>query len=138
VVGPDAFFLGPLWYYLLTPAYFLFSLDPLGAAIFGAVVGFLTTLGVYLVVKNLFGIKEAFFASLIWSTFPDRVVWNPILIPLCVLLLLWTLVKISEKKAQYIPIAFLIFGLGLQFHFQAIFFIFPIFWAIFLYYIKAN
>lgn len=126
VVGPDSFFLGPLWYYLMLPFYLLSGLNPIGAPIFGAVVGVVTTVVIYFLTKKMFGLKPAVIMSIIWSTFFSRRVWNPILIPLFSMGLLYLLIKISKGEKKFIPPALLLFGLSLQIHFQAIAYLIPI------------
>lgn len=138
VVSPNAFFLGPLWYYLLVPFYALTNLDPIGAGIFGAVIGITTTLAVYGMVKQLSGVPEALMVGFVWSTFSERVIWNPSLVPLLVILVLWACIKISQGKQKYIAYVLLLFGLGLQVHFQAVALIFPVLLAIYYYYRKTS
>lgn len=138
-VGPDAFFLGPLWFYLLAPFYFIFGMDPIGAAVFTAFSGIITTLAIYLVIiRYFFSTKEAIFGGLLWATQLDRVAWNPILIPLFSLIMLYLLIKIVGGKNKLIPLAFLVVGLGLHIHFQAVFFFVPLILALYFYYKRTS
>lgn len=120
--GIDTFFLGPLWYYLLLPFYFIFNMDPIAAAYFASLAGVVTTLIIFFLVKNLFGLNQALLASLLWATLPDRISWNPMLIPLATSVIFFTLYKISQGFEKFIPITFLLIGLSLQIHFQSVFF----------------
>lgn len=138
VVGADSFFLGPLWYYLLVPFYFLSKLNPIGASVFGGLVGVTTTLVIYFLTKKMFGLKMAIIMGIVWSTFASRVVWNPILIPLTSAILLYLLIKVSQGEKKLIPPALLLFGLGLQIHFQAIAYLIPIMVSIYFCFRKIK
>ncbi len=131
VISDDAFFLGPVWYYLLVPFYFLFGMNPLASGVFIIFFGVATTIGAYFVTKYFFGVKQAIIVSLIWASITDLVSWNPALIPLVTILLLLFLAKIVEGKDKFIPYALLLIGISLQLHFQAVFFFIPFFLAIF-------
>jgi 4-amino-4-deoxy-L-arabinose transferase-like glycosyltransferase len=137
-IGPDSFFLGPLWYYLLVPFYLITDMNPIGAAVFGAVVGISTTVLLYLTVKKFYGITAAIVAGIIWATFPDRSVFNPILIPFLSTLILFMTIMISEGKSNLVPLVILVFGLSMQIHFQSIVFIIPIILSIYFYYLKKG
>jgi 4-amino-4-deoxy-L-arabinose transferase-like glycosyltransferase len=138
VVSDDAFFLGPLWYYLLVPFYFLFNMNPLGAGAFAVINAVVTTLALYFLSRKLLGTKEAVFTSLIYALLPDAGAWNPILIPLLVIGTLWSLLEIIDGKKKYIILSFLLLGLGLQIHFQAIFFVILLIFSFYVYYKYKN
>lgn len=133
VVGPEAFFLGPLWFYLLVPFYFIFNMDPIAAAFFASSVGVITITALYFLTKSLFGVKEALMATFLLATLAERSSWNPILIPLLTIALLHSFFRIIDGKKTLIPLAFLLIGLGLQIHFQAIFFLPLLLVAIYFY-----
>lgn len=130
-VGPDGFFLGPLWYYLLVPFYLLFGMDPIAAPVFGATVGVATTAVAFFATRSVLDTKTALLTSLFWATYPDRTVWNPILIPLFTFILIFSLQKALQGNKKFIIWSCLIFGLALQIHFQAIFFALPLFVTLF-------
>ncbi len=138
VISDDAFYLGPLWYYLITPFYFLFGMDPIAAGVLMILLGVLTSLTVYFVTKHLLGIREAITVSLIWVSLGDIVAWNPVLIPFATALLLFFLVKIVDGEYKFIPFSLLLIGLAMQLHFQAVFFLIPFILAIFFCIKKFN
>ena len=126
VVGLAGFFLGPLWYYLLAPFYFLSRLDPIAAAWFGAFIGVSTTAVSFVLVKKITDTKTAMITSLFWATYSGRIVWNPMLVPMITFLLVYFLFKISKGEKKYVIWTLLLFGLSIQIHFQALFFAIPI------------
>lgn len=135
-VGPNSFFLGPLWFYLLLPFYFIFSMNPLGIGVFGIIVQLVTTLVFFLVGKKLFGEKVGIISAFLYLPTGAMVVWNPMLIPLLSLILIYLFSQIISGKEKFIPITLFTLGLGLQVHFQAIFLFIP--FIISLYFFKKN
>ncbi len=135
--GFDTFYLGPLWYYLLAPFYFIFKMDPIGAAFFASLTGVITTIFIYFVFKKLSSRREAIIGSLIWAILPNRTAWNPMLIPLLCTILIFLNFKITQYKKNFIIWAFLLTGLGLQVHFQSVFFL-PLLLISLFYYRKQN
>jgi hypothetical protein len=130
-VGPGSFFLGPLWFYLLTPFYVLFNMDPIAGAIFASMVNVVTAIVIFIITKKIFGIKEAIVAGFLWATSFDRSSFNPILVPLFTIIFIYLLIQISRSKSKYVPWAFLIFGLGLQIHVQILFFLIPLIFTVY-------
>jgi len=122
VLGPEGFFLGPYFTYLLAPFYFLTRLHP-KAIIFFVIaynLGFFTL--TFLILKKLFNHSVALIFLLIWSLQPgligiDTITWNPILVPLAIIGL-WYLMA----QSQWFWVGMLL-GLGVNFHFQMIFLI---------------
>lgn len=138
LLGPQTstgnMYLGPLYYYLITPALYLSRGNPLGPAILIALSGILTTGLMYFVAKKMFGSVSAYLSALMYALLPLAVTftrnsWNPNLAPLVSLLAIYLayLLISGPKKPQ--P---LFFGLGilagalLQLHYLALLFIFGI------------
>lgn len=137
-VGATGFFLGPLWYYILAPFYFLTGMDPIGAAIFASLAGIITTVALYLFSRYFFSEDVALLISMMWSVFSERLAWNPMLLPIFTLLILFFSFKIILGDKKYIPWVFLTWGLSLHIHFQAVFYIFSILFSLFVYYCKKR
>ncbi len=137
-VGPDGFFLGPLWFYLLLPFYYLSNLDPIGASVFGILISIATTLSFYLVGKNLFGERIGLISAFIWLPSGQIIVWNPILIPFATLIFIFLLSKVISGEKKYIPLSFLWLGLSLQIHFQAFYFLVPLIFSLVFYFRKKR
>lgn len=120
VLGPEGFFLGPYFSYLLLPFYSLAQLDPLALVDFVAVYNLIFFFGGFLVLRKIFSPIVALLFLAIWANNPvliknDILPWNPLLLPLFILFL-WLAVK--EKRWF---LAGLITGLGINFHLQMIF-----------------
>lgn len=60
-------FIGPLYYYLLTPFYLLFGMDPIGGVVMITLLGLFAIISVYFVFLKVFGKHRALIASFIYS-----------------------------------------------------------------------
>ena len=105
-LGPTAsvggFYLGPIYYYLALPFYFIFR-DPVGPAIFVALLGVATVWLVYFVTKNLFGKISGLFASGIYAVSSlivrySRASWNPNPVPFFSLLGVYLVATGAKEK----------------------------------------
>jgi len=126
-LGPEGFFLGPYFTYLLAPFYLLTKLHP-GAMVFFIIVYNLAFFALtFLVLREFFGYSTALIFLLIWSLHPaligiDLIAWNPLLVPL-VVIAIWGLFFLTFRKLPlYIWLAVgILVGLGINFHFQLLF-----------------
>lgn len=126
VVGDNGFYLGPYFFYLLAPFYFLTSLHPSAInyfVVFVSVVFFIISL---VCLKKVYNFKTAIIFLLIWALLPasiyqDKIAWNPVLIPLSFSVLILFLSKIQQKP-KYFFILGLILGLIFHIHFQGLFY----------------
>lgn len=132
VQGPSGFFLPPYFFYLLAPFYALGNLSPysmVGFIIFWSVLFFAIS---YLVISNIFDKKTALFFLALWAVNPlaisiDAIAWNPVVIPLLFIILIYLIhLYFENKKTRYLFLSAITFGLGISFHLQFLF-IFPIF-----------
>lgn len=133
LLGPTAsvggFFLGPIYYYFMTPFLWIFRLDPVGPAVMIGLIGVATVFLIYKVSKEFFGVKAALVASSLYAVSPlviaySRSSWNPNPMPLVSLLTLYLTYK-SVKNPSFkklILIGFFL-GIALQFHYLATFLI---------------
>lgn len=127
VLGPKGFFLGPYFEYLLVPFYWLTKLKP-QALIYFLIVYNLTFFWLsFYVLKKYFNFQIALIFLYIWSIHPgmfriDQVAWNPLLIPLFVIIS-WSLLlqKIERGLIKHWFLIGVVVGLGINFHFQLIF-----------------
>lgn len=137
LIGPQSsfygIFYGPGYYYSLAIFYFLSGMSPLGGAYWAIFVGFLTLLILFIVAKELYSLKTAFIASIIYifsskiNLLLNRDCRNDpplILISLLILLILYK-IKHKYKKNKYLPFILLglLAGLAYHFHFAGIVFI---------------
>ncbi|MGI6775805.1 MAG: ArnT family glycosyltransferase [Patescibacteria group bacterium] len=118
VLGPQGFFLGPYFYYLLAPFYFLTGGHPQAIVYFLIVLNLVFFLAAYLIVKKIWGEKTALIFLFLWTINPaaiETVAWNPTLIPLMIILIWFTL---SQKSYFWLGLSL---SLAINFHFQAVF-----------------
>lgn len=135
LLGPQtstgSMYLGPLYYYIVTPALFLARMNPLGPIIFIALTGVLTVWLLYLIASKWFGKFVGLCTSLMYAILPLPVIftrnsWNPNLAPIFSLLIIWYLVKIIEEKKYNFKYFFLIgisAGALIQMHYMALLFL---------------
>lgn len=121
LLGPQTstgnMYLGPLYYYLITPALFLARMNPLGPAAFIGLTGVLTVYLLYLFGTKWFGKLSGMVVAIMYAVLPLPVIftrnsWNPNLAPLFSLLMLWYLVKIIEEKSSSAKSYFILGILG--------------------------
>lgn len=118
VLGPQGFFLGPYFYYLLAPFYFLTGGHPQAIVYFLIVLNLVFFLAAYLIVKKIWGEKTTLIFLFFWTINPatiETVAWNPALIPLMVVLIWFTL---FQKSYFWLGLSL---SLAINFHFQAVF-----------------
>lgn len=127
VLGPDKFFLGPYFYYLLTPFYLITQGLPTAMIYFLVCYNLVFVILFWLIIKKLFSERVALFALLLWAVNPslvgnDIISWNPVLVPLMVLAI-WYLGWLIQTKRNRLVCLFLgfVLSLGINFHFQMIF-----------------
>ena len=121
VLGPEGFFLPPYFFYLLTPFYFIFKQNPsgmLGFLIFYNILFFITA---YFLLKKIFDLRTSFVFLFIWAVISaaisiDTIAWNPLLIPLFFIALIFSLWKFKNNM-QFLIFGLLL-GLGISFHVQ--------------------
>ncbi len=96
-------YLGPFYYYFMViPLYFSYP-SPVGPAYAVAIVGCMTLALVYILGKEMVGKHAAFFAYFLYAISPIiveyvRFSWNPNIVPLFSLLLLWSVFQTFQKK----------------------------------------
>ncbi|MBI5045077.1 MAG: glycosyltransferase family 39 protein [Candidatus Levybacteria bacterium] len=131
LLGPRSsaadFFYGPIYYYLITPFLWLFKLDPVGPAVFIAIIGILTVYLVYIVGKEWIGIRGGLIAAALYAISPvvlvySRSSWNPNPLPFVSLFALYLLYKgIEKNKKRYFLFTGILLGLGIQMQYLALF-----------------
>lgn len=149
LLGPQtstgSMYLGPLYYYIVTPALFLAKLNPLGPIIFIALTGVFTVWLLYKVASKWFGKFAGICTALMYAILPlpvtfTRNSWNPNLAPVFSLLITWYLVKIIEEKEYTFKNFFLLgifSGALIQMHYMALLFIAGIGLSLILYLRKS-
>lgn len=135
LLGPQTstgnMYLGPLYYYLVTPALYLAGMNPLGPVVLIALTGVLTVWLLYRFASKWFGQFVGYSAAIMYAISPlpvsfTRNSWNPNLAPVFSLLLLSVLVNIIEKKAYTFKNFFFLgifAGALIQMHYMALLFL---------------
>lgn len=108
VVGPTVGagqYTGPLYYYLIAPAFLLFGFNPIVPAVAMCMLSVAAILLFLYVASSVFGFQVAYIVSSLMACSPllimqDRRLWNPTPIPFFVLLLITSLFLVGKKK-QY-------------------------------------
>lgn len=126
--GNTGFYIGPYYYYLITPFYIATDLDPYASIIiagFTSIVMFFLT---YLLVKSILGENIALFATFfeVFSFYIiglDRTQWPVNLIAPVSLIIFYSLFKIMNGKSMYIVLLVAAFGFSLHVHFTSVFYV---------------
>ncbi len=131
LLGPRAsagdFFLGPFYYYFITPFLWLFNYNPVGPAVFVAIIGVLTVYLVYWLASTYFSRNAGLFAAALYAVSPVVVrysmsSWNPNVVPFFTILLMIFLYKAVEQGSwKKLGIAGLLLGILMQLHYLATF-----------------
>jgi 4-amino-4-deoxy-L-arabinose transferase-like glycosyltransferase len=122
------FFLGPAYYYMITPFLWLFKLDPVGPAVMVALVSVATVVLIYIVAKKFFDTRAALFAAALYAVSPlvlrySHSSWNPNVLPFFALLMLYMTFKAiaSARPWKYFLFSGFLLGINMQLHYLAIF-----------------
>lgn len=126
-LGPTAsvggFYLGPVYYYMIAPFMLLTGMDPVGAAVFVALLGVATIVMLYLWLESRFGWFAALIVSLLYTVAPNlvsfaRSSWNPNPIPFFVVLSLVLLDYYYRNRNRYLLIGLgICLGIIIQLHY---------------------
>lgn len=131
LLGPTSsvggFFLGPIYYYFMTPFLWIFNFDPVGPAVMVALFGIATVFLVYKIGKEFFDQTTGFIASILFAISPlviaySRSSWNPNLMPFFSLSTLYILYKaLKAKSIKLFILCGFLYGITLQLHYVATF-----------------
>ncbi|PJE63873.1 hypothetical protein COU89_00905 [Candidatus Roizmanbacteria bacterium CG10_big_fil_rev_8_21_14_0_10_45_7] len=131
LLGPQTstgnMYLGPLYYYLITPALILFGMNPVGPAVLIALSGVVTVYLLYYLGRKWFSNQAGYLAAILFAVLPfsvavTRASWNPNLVPLIATLMLVVYDKLVYGRATY-RVWFtygLLVGVMVQLHYMAL------------------
>lgn len=133
LLGPQTstgnMYLGPLYYYLITPSLFLSRMNPVGPAIFVALSGVLTSYLLFYLGRKWFALKSGYVSALLFAILPfsvavTRASWNPNLVPLVTVLMLITYdhLRVDRPKWQTWLWYGCLIGTMIQLHYMALIF----------------
>lgn len=133
--GNTGFYIGPYYYYLITPFYLATNLDPAASVIIAGLTSLLTFFLIFFLIKDIFNEKVAVLALFIhvcsiYIINLDRVQWPVDFIVPISLLIFYSLFKILNGNYKYLLLLTGAFGFSLHIHFTSIFYIVLIFLAL--------
>jgi len=129
--GLSGIFLGPFWFYFITPFYWLGGGDPAIAAAFIGLIDSLTIILLYFVGKHFFSKKVGFLAAVFWAFSywlirSARWFSNPSPIPFFTMILVWGLGEwLINRKQKWLPIIFVCLAISTQLEVASAVFYFP-------------
>ena len=112
-IGPQTsignMYLGPFYYYLIAPALLLANFNPVGPAVFVALLSVATAYLIYFVSKKWFNPKTAYIAAFLYAISPVAIKygdfsWNPNIMPFFALLFVYLM---TEKRYLWASVAFI-------------------------------
>jgi 4-amino-4-deoxy-L-arabinose transferase-like glycosyltransferase len=130
LVGPRTgigqFHLGPLYYYVLVPFFFITKFDPMGSNYLNIILNIVNFVILYIVTRKMFGTYASLFVIGVYAVSNyivgiNRVPWNVTLMPGISALIFFSLYQIYKKKYVWVYIASLLAGLYFHIHFTAVF-----------------
>lgn len=131
LLGPTSsvggFFLGPIYYYVMAPAMFFAGYSPVGPAVMIALFGVVTVWLVYYVGTKFFNRAAGIIAATLFAINPlvilySRSSWNPNLMPLTTLLMLFVLYKAVERNSwKLYALTGFLYGIAMQLHYIEVF-----------------
>lgn len=140
-IGPQTsignMYLGPLYYYLIAPSLAVFNLNPVGPALFVALLGTLTVFLTYFFGKQWFGAVSGLISAFLFAISPVAIIysrssWNPNPMPLFALLAVVFMAKIKEtNKLHYLIYSAISLAFALQMHYLGLLLI-PVLFVIYL------
>lgn len=111
-IGPQTsignMYLGPFYYYLIAPALFVANFNPVGPAIFIALLGVATASLIFYVTAKYFNQRAAYIAAFLYALSPTAIKysnfsWNPNIMPFFALLFIYLMI---EKRYLLACLAF--------------------------------
>jgi 4-amino-4-deoxy-L-arabinose transferase-like glycosyltransferase len=126
-------YLGPFYYYFITPWLLFFNYNPIGLAFGVAFFSSLYLLINYFIAKEMFDKKTALISTIFLSFSAtminfSRFSWNPNLLPLFTLLtVFFTIKSLQENKWYYYALLGSFLSFSLQLHYLVLFLFPPIF-----------
>ena len=125
--GVGHFHLGPLWFYLLWPFYYLTGWDPIGAIYLNFFVNIFNFVALFWVTRKVFSDNAALFVTFLYAINREvievtQTAWNVSPIPGVSALIFYGIYQVVFKeKYKYIPIVAFLTGLFSHLHFSVVF-----------------
>jgi len=143
-IGPMAsignLYLGPIYYWVITPFLWLWHFNPVGPVVLVALLGLITNLVLFFFIFNYFDLISAFLVSFLYALSPlvlqnSRFSWNPNPLPLFSLFWLWFSLKfLEEEQSKFLFWLGMALGILIQLHYvTGVLFVFTL--VIYLYWL---
>ena len=126
-IGPQTsignMYLGPWFYYLIAPSLFLSNYNPIGPAIFIALLNIATVFLIYFVGKHWFSRQVGLISAFLFAISPvvikySNFIWNPNIMPFFSLLFIYFFFEsFQSKKYHYFLYASLAFIMVINSHY---------------------
>lgn len=130
LIGPGTsignMYLGPLYYYLMAIPLLIANFNPVGPAIFVALLGVATIFLLWFVTKEWFGKKGALVAAFLYAISPvviiySRSSWNPNIMPFFALLTVYGIWRVWQRDGvKWLPVVGFSFAAMMQSHYLAL------------------
>ena len=126
--GNSGFYIGPAYYYLLAPFYWVLQRDPIAAPVFAGVVAIATFWVFYLTILRIFSKSVAFWSVALYtvsahSILSDRVPWQAIFIPMVSMGIFYALYQILQGKQKALILLTALIGFSFHIHFTAVYYL---------------
>jgi len=121
------FYIGPFYYYLIAPFYYLTNLDPIASGIIAGFTSLFTFAVIYFLTKKLFSAPVALLAVFFYtfSSFiidQDRIQWPVNLIAPISLIIFYSLYQVLKGRLDYLFLLAAAIGFSFHLNFTSIFF----------------
>lgn len=121
------FHIGPAYFYLLAPFYWVFGLDPIAGGVFAGSVAIVSVVILFIVLLRLSDLETAVMWLGIYTfsyhtIVQDRIAWPVIFIPVTSGLIFFSLYRVVSGKIHYLPLLATVLGFSLHVHFTSIFY----------------
>ena len=126
-IGPMAsigsLYLGPLFYWAITPFLWLANFNPVGPILLVAILGWLANVVLFFLLAKYFNLRSAFVGAFLYALSPvvvgnTRFIWNPNPVPLFTLLFLWFWLDFWQKgRSRDLFWAGVTLGILIQLHY---------------------
>lgn len=126
-IGPmtsmGSLYLGPLFYWAITPFLWLANFSPAGPILFVAFLGWLANIALFFLLAKYFNLRSAFIGSFLYALSPlivqnSRFIWNPNPVPLFTLIFLWFFLDFWERgRGLFLFLAGAALGVLIQLHY---------------------
>ncbi|MDO8452748.1 MAG: glycosyltransferase family 39 protein, partial [bacterium] len=116
-------YLGPLYYYLISPALLLANFSPVGPAVFVCLIGVATVYLVWLIGKEWFGKAAGLVAASLYAISPvvienSRDSWNPNVMPFFSLITMYSAWRaLTTRRYSWLLVSAVSFAFALQSHY---------------------